>query len=110
MHNQIGMLIFLLAIFLFHYLISYLVCRYFNRSHDERLSKLGTFLVVILSGPITFAASLLVILITPLSQTDAGVMDGGGALLVLVSLFIFPVVSNLLVRFFIKKQLVVKNA
>jgi hypothetical protein len=93
-----------------HYVISYLVCVYFKKSREKRLSKLGTFLVVVLSGPLTLVSILAIIFITPLRNTDAGLFDGGGTLMVLLSLFIFPIVSRLLVKLLVTKKLVEKNA
>lgn len=104
------MIFFGLLILAVHYLISYLICVYFNKSYEQRLSKLGTFLVVVLSGPLTLVSILAIMFITPLRGTDAGLFDGGGALMVLLSLFIFPLISATLVKLLVTKKLVVKNA
>jgi hypothetical protein len=63
---------------------------------------------VVLSGPLTLVSILAIIFITPLRNTDAGLFDGGGALMVLLSLFIFPIVSSLLVKLLVTNKLVVK--
>lgn len=87
-----------------HYLIAYYVCIYFSKPYTKYLNKLGKFLVVVLSGPITLASILAIIFATPLRNTDAGLFDGGGSLVVLMSLFIFPAVSYLLVKLFMSKS------
>jgi hypothetical protein len=60
-----------------------MVCIYFKKTYEKRLSKLGTFLVVVLSGPLTLVSILAIIFIKPLRNTDAGLFDGGGVLIVL---------------------------
>jgi hypothetical protein len=50
---------------------------------------------------------ILIIFATPLRNTDAGLFDGGGALVILLSLFVFPVISALLVKFFVRRKWVI---
>ena len=104
------MIFILLGIMAIHYLIAYYVCIYFSKSYPKYLNKLRKFLVVVLSGPITLASILAIIFATPLRNTDAGLFDGGGALVVLMSLFIFPAVSSLLVKLFMSKSWASNNA
>lgn len=104
------MIFILFGIMAIHYLIAYYVCIYFSKSYPKYLNKLGKFLVVVLSGPITLVSILAIIFATPLRNTDAGLFDGGGALVVLMSLFIFPAVSSLLVKLFMSKSWASNNA
>lgn len=85
-----------------HFSISYCACRFYSSGYDARLSKISTILITLLSGPITLVLTLAVIFVTPLKHTDAGLMDGGGILLIFLSLIIFPFVSMLLVKFAFK--------
>jgi hypothetical protein len=104
------MIFLVVTLIVVHYLISYGVCVYLNKSYDRKLSKSATSAVVILSGPLTLVSILVIIFVTPLRNAEAGLFDGGGMLVVLLSIFVFPLVSSLLVRFFVAKNWVVKNA
>lgn len=108
--GQVGYLV-LTIVLVIHFLISYCACRFFSRGYDSNVPNISTILITLLSGPITLALTLVVILVTPLKHTDAGLMDGGGTLLVVLSLLIFPFVSMLLVRlaFKINSKRWVKN-
>jgi|GEM_PF-1800878 len=103
----IGLL--LLILLLTHYLISYWICRYFLKSYKQALNKLGIFTVMAVSGPVTLLFILVIIFITPLKNTDAGLFDGGLALMILLSLFVFPLVNALLIRILFLGGLMLKK-
>lgn len=98
-----------LLLLLTHYLISYLVCIYFHASYKQRLSHLGIFVVVVLSGPLTLLSILTIIFITPLKNSDAGLFDGGGAVVILLSFFMFPIVSASLIKFLLMMNWMLKK-
>ena len=88
-----------LGVFLFvHFYISFLVCRFYARSYDQQLNNISKLVITLLTGPLTFVFMLLIIYITPLKNTEAGLMDGGLFLMFILFTPLFPFVSYMLVK------------
>ncbi len=88
-----------LGVFLFvHFYISFLVCNYFAKSYEQKLNKVSKTLITLFTGPLTFVLMMLVIFITPLKNTEAGIMDGGLFLMLILFTPLFPIVSFGLVK------------
>ncbi len=81
-----------------HFYISFLVCRFYSKSYDQQLNNVSKLVITLFTGPLTFALMLLVIYITPLRNTEAGLMDGGLFLMFILFTPLFPVVSYMLVK------------
>ncbi|GAA6133819.1 hypothetical protein NBRC116188_06080 [Oceaniserpentilla sp. 4NH20-0058] len=89
----------ILGVFLIaHFYISFLVCKYFAKFYDYELTSTLKAFITILTGPLTFALMMLVLFITPLSHLEAGIMDGGIALMFILFTPLFPIVSYFLVK------------
>ena len=88
-----------LGVFLFvHLYISFLVCRFYAKSYEQQINNISKLVITLLTGPLTFALMLLVIYITPLRNTQAGLMDGGLFLMFILFTPLFPLVSYMLVK------------
>ena len=88
-----------LGVFLFvHFYISFLVCRYYTKSYEQQLNTVSKLVITLFTGPLTFALMLIVIYITPLRNTEAGLMDGGLFLIFILFTPLFPIVSYMLVK------------
>ncbi len=89
----------ILGVFLFvHFYISFLVCGYFAKSYEQQINNITKLMITLFTGPLTFMLMLLLIYVTPLRNTDAGLMDGGLFLIFILFTPLFPVVSYMLVK------------
>ena len=88
-----------LGVFLFvHFYISFLVCGFYAKSYEQQLNHISKLVITLLTGPLTFVLMLLIIYITPLRNTEAGIMDGGLFLMFILFTPLFPIVSYMLVK------------
>jgi len=88
-----------LSLFVFiHFYLSYLICSYFDSGYEIKLNRTKRIAIAILTGPISFVLTLLVLYFSPLQNMDAGIMDGGLILIFLVFTPIFFLISYMLVK------------
>ncbi|OCQ23591.1 hypothetical protein A7985_06515 [Pseudoalteromonas luteoviolacea] len=99
-----------LGVFIFiHFYISFLACSYFAKSYEQKLNSASKALITLFTGPLTFTLMMLVIFMTPLRNTEAGIMDGGLFLMFILFTPLFPIVSFGLVKLAYKFRFCVKH-